>query len=229
MRIAYAVAGHLRRFRDNWTIVKNLLDKNPGDLFVHTFPVLNVPDRSPCWHSDRHGNDTRLNHRDIADLFTMYPSIKALEIDSQECGADHLRPELQGMGFRWSWCRANELVRTYQLANGFQYDCVFNLRLDLWLHEPMELQYPKAATVYGSGNKNQEEQGNDGDVWLYGAPGVMQLMHVSPTAPFSDAVPSWGLVGERLVTAIRKRNNFSYEPHRVRCALLRSNGLTEIV
>lgn len=224
MKIAYCFAGHLRTGRDNPSVLKYLMEPNPGDVFIHTYGVRDLPKDTPAWHSDRAGAGEPLSDDDVSWIKQTYKPV-ALRIDEQPHGGVYMPKGCEIMGVRYSYGRSNELRRTYEQESGAKYDVVFLARFDLLLFEPFKFPEIEPNVLYGSYNLNMIERGFDGDVFTYASPEVTNKM-VDPIIPDAeiDKIPSYGLMGEMLTTSIRKSHGFEYKPHRVPLGLLRSNG-----
>ncbi len=168
---------------------------------------------------------------DIAYLGARLKPI-ALEVSTIACGADALAPHHSGVGFRWSKQRACEMRRERERESGQRYDIVFLAHYDLGSHVPFAFpEVIRPDTLYGGYNANQERQGCDGDVFLYGTPEVIDACMI-PAVPseLDDLAASVGFHGERLVTEVRKLRGYRYEPHMIRHFLYRSGGaITDIM
>ncbi len=216
MKIAYCFSGHLRTGRNNPSLVQYLLGPNPGDVFIHTFRTRGNP--GPQWHKDWQDSE-ELTADDLNWIEDTYKPL-ALEVSPHSCGAEHLPPEVNKMGFRVSQARVQEMRAAYG-----DYDVVFHARFDLMLHAPFVFPKVKPNTLYGGSNGGQHKLGLDGEVFLFGTPEVMTAMSIPAVPPeFHSQVAGWECHGERLVTAIRKGLGFDYVPVPLRYGLLRSDG-----
>lgn len=229
MNIAYCFSGHLRTFRLNCSLSENLIRKNPGDIFIHTFRKRNNP--GPQWHNDRSGSDDDITDDDIKFIENEYGKPKKIVIDERPCGASYMPEGCENMGYRFSLNMSKNLMLEHSSDNNKNYDIVFMSRFDLAIMEPFCFpEKTDKCTVYGSYNLNQIRRGNDSEVFWYGSPDVINEM-LSPIMPDSerDMIAGYGMTGELLFTSIRKRLGFKYENHKpIKCGLIRSWGMLEI-
>lgn len=228
MKIAYVFTGHLRTFRQNSSIVPMLLERHPGDVFLQTFSTRNFDGNK--WHRDHAGAGELVTQDDLDWLSSTYPGVVVASVTTATSGADLLAPEHAGMGFRVARELGCQVRREYENATGKQYDLVFLARYDLGFREPVTLpDQVDPYTLYGGYNANQERQGNDGEVFVYGSPHVIDSV-MCPAIPhmFAEQVPEMGYVGEKLMTLVRKSLAFDYEPHRVRHFLYRDQWQMDV-
>lgn len=224
MKIAYLFHGHLRTFRDNKTIVPMLLEPNPGDVFINTFSWRNFAGNK--WHTDHAGCADRTTQEDIEWLRGFYPGVVSTRVIDAACGGDLLAPQHRAMGFRVAKEDVCDQRQEYEAFTGVRYDVVFLARYDLGFEEPFS--FPDTIdpnTLYGGHNANQVRMGMDGEVFLYGAPAVVDAC-VTPAIPpeLADKVEGWGLHGEQLMTAARKLRGYAYKGHDIGHFLYRSGG-----
>lgn len=224
MKIAYTFGGHLRTFKQNQTLIPNLMGPNPGDIFVYTYARHNVTGSQ--WHGDR-GNVERVTSvDDLQWIRDRFAGFRGAEVSQKTCGSQGWPADVERMGFRDGWCEVQRMRRFYEGATGTSYDLVFNCRWDLYLAEP--IVFPAVLepdTVYGGLNPHQLSRGFDGEVFLYGRPDVMDRL-LTPAIPdyLRSLIPAYGFNGESLVTAWRKNLDLRYVPHPVGYGLLRSSG-----
>lgn len=224
MKIAFVFAGHLRSFKENNSLVRNLIEPNGGDVFVHTFSKRNV--RGLKWHNDEAWVDENVTDADLNWIQDNIPGVISIVRDVRTCGADALPDEHKKMGFRESWRLAHFTRRFHEQEENKKYDVVFNARWDLVLDEPLYLPYEiRPNTFYGSYNLTSIEKGIDGEVFAYGSPEVMNAMYAEAVPEqLASKVASFDYEGERLVTEVRKSLGIEYVTHRHPCYLLRSGG-----
>lgn len=223
MKIAILFNGHLRTFRDNTTIENHLIRQYPdADVFCQTFQVRNLAGNK--WHTDEGGAGEPVTDDDIDYLGKWQPV--ATEVSPINSGADALPTHLAGVGFRWSKQRVCEMRQRYERAAGIKYDVVFIARYDLGLREPFVFPDKiEPDTLYGGYNRNQEQNGCDGDVFLYGTPEVIDACMIPAVPHELDALAfSVGFHGERLVTEARKLRGYKYAAHRTPHFLYRTGG-----
>ncbi len=231
-RVAFCFYGHPRTFRDNVSLVPNLLERYPGDVFVHIYPMLDLGPHQQAWHVDRAGTEgERITEADIAWLHMTYPGIVRFEVDPQDYSTAYIPPFAQKFGGRHSGAEVQKLRREHEKANGFKYDIVFRVRFDLVFNEPFVLPADfDAKTLYGAYNLTAIENGVDDDLFNYGSPEVIDGVFGTAIPAEEEAlIAGFGFQGEALVTSIRKRAGFKYANHApMKCGLLRSTGLLEI-
>ncbi len=224
MKVAILFHGHLRSFRDNDTIVPMLLDQYPdADVFAQTFCVRNF--RGNKWHTDDGGADEPVTMDDVRLLFDRF-RLKGLNESYFKSGGEALPPAYAAMGFRWAKEKACTMLHDYEKKHGTKYDVVFLARYDLGFNEPF--RFPDVIepnTLYGGYNRNQEQRGYDGEVFLYGSPEVIDKC-VIPAVPkgLESLVVSSGFHGEQVMTAARKLAGVEYKAHRIPHFLYRSDG-----
>lgn len=231
MRIAYTFYGHPRTFRQNTSLLPMLLDRYPGDVFIHIFPTKDLGPHQVAWHPDRAGSAEPVTAQDVLWIRHLYPRIVAFGID-QKPDSTHYVPEYAAkFGGRYSGAEVQKLRRAHEVATGKPYDIVFRLRFDLVFLEPFIMPATiDTKTLYGAYNLNAISRGVDDDLFNYGSPEVIDGVF-GEAFPESERenIPGYGFVGEALVTSIRKNRGFKYENHsRMDCALLRSTGLMKI-
>lgn len=232
MKVAHQVCGHLRTFRENTTIVPNLLEAVPGDVFVSTFAVRNFAGNK--WHLDEGGAGDVVTDDDVAWIKSNWPNVVDVWVSPLASGGEGMPPDLAAMGFRKARALGCDLRRMHRLTLSKMwqdYDVVIVSRPDLGLRQPLALPDIIAPnTLYGGYNANQERQGCDGEVFVYGRPEVIDAAFL-PAIPggFSGLASELGYHGEKLSTEIRKAAGLAYAPHRIPHFLYRSGGaITEI-
>lgn len=219
MKVAYCFYGHLRTFRKNQT-VRPLIDRYPGDVYVHTYSHLNTELRR--WHHDNGGKDQRVTDEDVQYIKDNFPTVVTIEVDLENGGHAHLAAEYKKHGSRYSMCRANELRK----AAGKEYDVVFLLRFDVLLMETLSLPALKDNTWYGAHNRNATRQGVDCDLFNFAKPDVMDRMLAEPFPPCAhDIAVNCGHQGEQIPREIRKHYGIDAEWAPLRHAMLRSDGI----
>jgi hypothetical protein len=155
-----------------------------------------------------------------------YGNVVASQITDLTCGGEILPPAHELMGFRVAKEIACKMRQDWERLTGATYDVVFLARYDLGLDTPFA--FPDAIdpnTLYGGHNANQVRQGCDGEVFLYGAPHVVDAC-MTPAIPpeLADKVQGWGMHGEQLMTAARKLRGYKYAAHDIGHFLYRSGG-----
>lgn len=224
MKLAILFNGHLRTWRNNDTIVDRLVRQYPdADVFCQTFRVRNLVGNK--WHQDEGEAGQPVVNDDIFDIIKWLQPVH-LCVSPCDSGADMLPLEFAGVGFRWSKQRVCEIRQDFETRRNVRYDCVFIARYDLGFDEPVILpETLDPETVYGGYNANQERQGNDGEVFVYGAPQVIDALMCPAVRPeLASEVPAMGFIGETLVTKTRKLLGLKYQPHKIKHFLYRTGG-----
>ncbi len=230
-RVAYTFYGHARTFRDNVSLLPNLIRRYPGDIFIHIYPMRDLGPHQQAWHSDRSGEDDRLTDGDLAWIRQTYPNIVSFVVDPKDYSTEYIPPFAQKFGGRHSGACVQAQRREYEALKRFKYDIVFRMRFDLVLEEPFVLPAKiDDNTLYGAYNLTAIENGVDDDLFNYGSGRVIDGVFGVAIPPEEERlIPGYGFQGEALVTSIRKRAGFSYASHApIKCGLLRSTGLLEI-
>ncbi len=230
-RIAYCFYGHPRTFRDNTSLIPNLLERYPGDIFIHIYPMKDLGSHQQAWHPDRAGSDVKLTPEDLQWIRETYPGIVTFQVDSKNYSSDYIPPFAAKFGGRHSGACVQGLRRGYEDEHGFKYDIVFRMRFDLVLQEPFVLPAKiDENTLYGAYNLTAIENKVDDDLFNYGSSRVMDAVFGVAIPPAEEhKIPGYGFQGEALVTSIRKSAGLKYESHApMKCGLLRSTGLLEI-
>ncbi len=223
--------GHPRTFRQNTSLVTNLLDRYPGDMFVHLFPMHDLGPHQVAWHPDRAGSAQPVTEDDVRWIYATYPRIKKFELAAHPYSTYYVPEVASKFGGRYSGARAQSLRREFERDWFVEYDIVFRLRFDLVFNEPFVMpEKIDPGTLYGAYNLTAIENCVDDDLFNYGSPHVIDSV-------FGEAFPDrelanmegYGFQGEALVTSIRKFHGFKYASHApMKCGLLRSTGLMEI-
>lgn len=225
MKIAFLIHGHLRTYRDNDSIVPMLLARYPSaDVFLQTFAWRNFAGNK--WHADEFGADEQVTHKDMAWLASAYPNVVASTITDARSGGELLAPQHAKMGFRVAREVACKQRQDYECLSGKQYDLVFMTRYDVGFREPVVLpETIDQNTLYGGYNANQAQHGRDGEVFVYGAPHVIDACMMPAVPPeLAGTVEGVGYLGEWLMTETRKLRGFAYQAHRVPHFFYRSRG-----
>jgi hypothetical protein len=201
-----------------------LLARHPGDVFINTFSWRNFDGNK--WHADHAGAEHRTTREDLVWLAATYPGIVSSRVIDAKCGGDLLAPQHRAMGFRVAKEAVCAQRREYEQFTGTKYDVVFLARYDLGFEAPFD--FPETIdqnTLYGGHNANQVRQGCDGEVFLYGAPHVVDAC-MTPAIPpeLADKVEAMGFHGEKIMTAARKLRGYEYKGHDVPHFLYRSGG-----
>ena len=230
-RYSFCFYGHARTFRDNESLVHNLLNRYPGDTFIHIYPMKDIGPDQQCWHPDRAGQGDLISALDQKWICDTYPNIVDFQIDPLPYSTHYIPAYAQKFGGRHSGSVVQRMRREHAAKIGVAYDVVFRLRFDLVLLEPFVMPTSiDTNTLYGAYNLTAIEKGVDDDLFNYGAPRVIDGCFGTPIPENEIAkIPDYGFVGEALVTSIRKDHKFNYASHApMKCGLLRSTGLMQI-
>ncbi len=231
MKIAFAFYGHPRTFRENTTLIPNLIERYPGDIFIHIYPTRDLSADQVAWHADRAGSGVWLTDDDKQWIRDTYPNIKAFVVDPLPNSTYYVPSYAAKFGGRDSGAKVQALRRAYEQSRGTKYDVVFRMRFDLVLLEPFVL--PETIddnTLYGAYNLTAIENNVDDDLFNYGNPRVIDGVFGEAFPPEEALkITGYGFQGEALVTSIRKARGFDYKSHvPMKCGLLRSTGLMPI-
>jgi hypothetical protein len=216
--IAYLFRGHLREYQRNSGLKPNLLDLNPGDLFVHTWSTRNA--LSPMWHRNTIGSTTPTTTHDIAELKKFGPIIDAM-IDEQPKDWHPLR------GGNESYRRVFRMYENYVKETNTHYDVVCNIRFDLDILEPFEFPPVEQNTFHTARNLNAERNGQVADTLYWTTPEVAKMLEDNSLArSITDAAGSgdFGFVGEAATTERVRRLGLNVKTHRMAIVFLRPGG-----
>lgn len=146
MRIAYCFAGYLRTFNHHQTLLANLINHYPGDVFVHTWDKLNYG-KTDTWHRDTSGFDLKVTRADLDWIYKHYQPISMI-IENDE-SFPHQNSFYSPMPMaKYGIYKSVELKRKYEQENGFVYDWVFILRFDLLLLKKFEMPKDNSILYY---------------------------------------------------------------------------------
>ncbi len=231
MKTAMTFYGHARTFRENTSLIPNLIERYPGDIFIHIYPTKDLAPDQVAWHDDRAGSGVWLTEEDRDWICDTYPNIKAFVVDPLPNSTYYVPSYAAKFGGRDSGAKVQALRRAYEQSTGTKYDIVFRVRFDLVFLEPFVMpETIDENTLYGAYNLTALERGVDDDLFNYGSPRVIDgcFGEAFPASEVAN-IPGYGFVGEALVTSIRKSRGFDYKSHApMKCGLLRSTGLMPI-
>ena len=221
MRIAYCFSGYLRRFWDNPTLLEHIINRAPGDLFVHTWATLNYA--GPTWHGDSGLSTFPVDDCVIEKLQRQYGKPLQLEVEHPPQFPEHLMPVAQA---RYSSMKANDMKSIQERKAGAKYDVTLNLRFDLTLHEPFSFpDLIESDVLYCLANQNCVSQKLCCDILNFGSSQTMDKINSIFNGLMAGKVTETsGSYGERLLTKWCEFNRIPFRYIAVRSSILRSDG-----
>ena len=149
MKIAVLLFGHLRDFEVCAESLRdNLLNKYNGDVFIHTWDVLDHNSKS--WHEQR--LEASKVDESVIEIINSKYQPKGLIVERQEKFTDERLVQLSYLPDKeistaiphymfYSMNKANQLRKAYEKKSGITYDYVFVTRPDVRLKKIFNVEY----------------------------------------------------------------------------------------